>query len=404
MWRNRVLYFFMCVILGLFFILYNIRATLLVFGVILLFPFVSGLLLRRISKHVTFDLGFGESTTHRKEKSSIFIRINNRALLPISRLEFDVVYENSLIGIQKVKHIALAFLANTTQEVELVMASEYVGNVVVTISNAVIWDYSFCNRRVIKCNLQDRLLILPEEFGLEGVLHTGCTKLFENESILLDKPGTDLTEILSVREYIQGDRISRVHWKLSSKCDELMIKEYASQLYYYPFLLVDLRKDAGEEGSDLLEGCLEAFFNLGIWHIEHGHPFEAGYYPKNSGLLYKTIVTSREVLYSVFQEVYNQIGMQNKSSGLGAFYASNEAGGYSNVIYFSADVSGDVSYLRQLGAYLVLLVRGELAREELQRYEMELGCHKVSSINIYDCQESCQRMVSQYLGEQEGTE
>ena len=39
------------------------------------------------------------------------------------------------------------------------------------------------------------------------------------------KKGDDPSEIFDIREYADGDKIQRIHWKLSSKTGDLMVKE-----------------------------------------------------------------------------------------------------------------------------------------------------------------------------------
>jgi len=402
MWRNRCLYIIMCVALGLFFILYNIRATLLIFGVIVLFPFVSYLLLRISRKQITAELILGTGTAHINTRNCAMIRIHNKGILPISKLEFDVIYDNSLIGTENVKHISLAFMGNMVQEVELFLSSEYVGNVRVMVREFELWDYSFCTRSRIRPDLEESILILPEEYWTDEALQTGSIRLFENESVLLNKPGADQTEILDIREYAQGDRVSRIHWKLSSKCDQLMIKEYASQLYYYPAILLDLRIGDKLEKIDLLEGSLTVFYNLGIWHIESNQPFEAVYYSKDSASLQRVSVTSREVFHAVVREIYNNITGDKQSHCLKEFYVSNKADRYSNIVYISGDMEGDLDYLRHLNAYLVLVVRGEADQSRFQGLEMELGYGNVDCINVYDCRNSYEFMASHFLKESRG--
>ncbi|MBR6322909.1 MAG: DUF58 domain-containing protein, partial [Lachnospiraceae bacterium] len=42
-------------------------------------------------------------------------------------------------------------------------------------------------------------------------------------------PGDDASETYDIREYREGDRISRMHWKLSAKRDTLMLREFSRE-------------------------------------------------------------------------------------------------------------------------------------------------------------------------------
>lgn len=44
------------------------------------------------------------------------------------------------------------------------------------------------------------------------------------------QPGTDVSQIFDVREYRPGDRLQRIHWKLSAKSDGLLVREDSQPL------------------------------------------------------------------------------------------------------------------------------------------------------------------------------
>lgn len=66
--------------------------------------------------------------------------------------------------------------------------------------------------------------IIPDSGKLEGIEITGflsgAAETEESQS-----KGSDYAEVSDIREYIPGDRIRDIHWKLSAKQDILMVKE-----------------------------------------------------------------------------------------------------------------------------------------------------------------------------------
>ena len=66
-----------------------------------------------------------------------------------------------------------------------------------------------------------------------------------NRSARISQPSSDgelTNDLLQLREYQPGDRIKDIHWKMTAKTDELMVKEYdrARDLYY---LILQNRED-----------------------------------------------------------------------------------------------------------------------------------------------------------------
>jgi uncharacterized protein (DUF58 family) len=52
---------------------------------------------------------------------------------------------------------------------------------------------------------------------------------FYGEADIYDEhtPGHDNSELFAVREYRKGDRLQNIHWKLTAKQDDLMVKEHS---------------------------------------------------------------------------------------------------------------------------------------------------------------------------------
>ncbi|MCH5249119.1 MAG: DUF58 domain-containing protein [Lachnospiraceae bacterium] len=55
--------------------------------------------------------------------------------------------------------------------------------------------------------------------------------------------GNDFSEVSDIREYVAGDRIRDIHWKLSARNDNLMVKERVATAGSEMVILLDLVKD-----------------------------------------------------------------------------------------------------------------------------------------------------------------
>lgn len=69
-----------------------------------------------------------------------------------------------------------------------------------------------------------------------------------------ERKGDDPSELFGVREYQEGDRQQRIHWKLSSKMGNFMVKEFSLPIANAVTLVVELSAD---EDAFLLDGLLE---------------------------------------------------------------------------------------------------------------------------------------------------
>lgn len=83
------------------------------------------------------------------------------------------------------------------------------------------------------------------------------------------RPGDDPTELFALREYRQGDRISRINWKLSQKSQELLVREGSMPMADRVLFLMDL-SGSGQEADasmDILATLSGFLAGQGAEHI-----------------------------------------------------------------------------------------------------------------------------------------
>ena len=102
----------------------------------------------------------------------------------------------------------------------------------------------------------------------------GVTEAMESK-----EKGYDFSEISGIREYIPGDKLQNIHWKLSVKKDELMVKERMSVSAMQLNVLVELYNNE--------ELCVESVLTLADsvtkGFVSFNLPFTVYYYSINSG-------------------------------------------------------------------------------------------------------------------------
>ena len=120
----------------------------------------------------------------------------------------------------------------------------------------------------------------------------------EGERYSQKKPGDDPTELFALRDYREGDRLSRIHWKLSQKMGRTLVKELGLPLSDHLLFLLDL--NGGGLEADLLLDAL-ASLSSALTEGEHatGWPFGTGAAQK----LQCREVTQPEDLLPLWQEV-----------------------------------------------------------------------------------------------------
>ena len=83
-----------------------------------------------------------------------------------------------------------------------------------------------------------------------------------------EKPGDDPSELFDIRPYREGDQLSRIHFKLSSKYEETMVKEMSLPISVGTLLLLE-QNGSPSENERLLDITASLSFSLTQQNFHH---------------------------------------------------------------------------------------------------------------------------------------
>ncbi|MDD7390983.1 MAG: DUF58 domain-containing protein [Lachnospiraceae bacterium] len=87
------------------------------------------------------------------------------------------------------------------------------------------------------------ILVLPQIYPVAMEIRSSFRYHGEESGLYYEEEeGSDPSEILEIREYCPGDRMQKIHWKLSQRTDKLMVKEYSEPIGFAVVFLLDSRK------------------------------------------------------------------------------------------------------------------------------------------------------------------
>lgn len=241
-----LLYAFLLITIFLFYILYKGVFSFYLFGTLLLLPFILFIVQKIISRKVNVSFTDAIQSTNRKGQNMISLKIENKSVLPIANLMLEIEYFNCLDEhINKIK-INTPVYGKNTQSLSLNVSSEHYGVIKFKIKKCCFSDMLKLFKTKLKCrssndNINEmKLIVIPQSIPLENnTLNYNAVDTDTNE-YSKEKKGDDPSEIFDIREYMYGDNISRIHWKLSAKQNETMVKVHSLPVTDSVVLLVDL--------------------------------------------------------------------------------------------------------------------------------------------------------------------
>ena len=180
-----------------------------------------------------------------------------------------------------------------------------------SISVKVIWSghlkmevlkYSFTGpvgliRIRKKTNVQEKIVVLPKQMPIqvEGEFQKTET-LLDSSGYSKVKPGDDPAEIFDVRPYRYGDKISRIHWKITAREDELYVKEFSLPISASMALLIE--KDEEIKTGERADAFYTLLASVVLGLVERGEPFFVAWNLQEKGMN-RFLVSDEESCYTM---------------------------------------------------------------------------------------------------------
>lgn len=186
-----------------------------------------------------------EKRETRGNTSYIALLVNNNAFFMSFDLSVKLDTENAFYGSEASTVISLPvrFHENYEQHipVEFSMNGRYRFSVKSFTVRSMLGIISISK----KIDSYDEICIFPENVS-EGLKSLNDMTLGMTESEETKKKGHDFSDVSDVREYIPGDKLMSIHWKLSAKRDILMVKDRVSMSDQQMVLVAELAPSMDE--------------------------------------------------------------------------------------------------------------------------------------------------------------
>lgn len=209
------------------------------------------------------------------EELPLAIELSRKSFFPMGAIHMHVKIENILYGSVRRKDISLQPVEKRNMRYEYPLRMIDCGNVRITVQDVWCYDLLGLFRRKFPVNTQIETVVYPAELKLNmQIMRRPQTSVTGN---LYDqyRKGQDVSEVADLREYQEGDSLGRIHWKLSSKLDDLVVREFGYPANYTVLVLYDMIKSidgvqiSNRRNNVVLAVTNEVSFRMMELHLEH---------------------------------------------------------------------------------------------------------------------------------------
>ncbi len=181
---------------------------------------------KRIAAEVTSTSLKGEYGAQNQE-SFFKVKLINPTLWASLDVKLVMEVSNEFFGTKGSMLFSVPVYSRKGYELTVPLIPELPGRITLTLKEVKIKDlmgFVFIKKRM---DTSGELVVMPEAISQEIQDKT----YFESgmlESEESSKKGNDFSDVQEIREYIPGDKLMSIHWKLSAKRDILMVKDRVS--------------------------------------------------------------------------------------------------------------------------------------------------------------------------------
>ena len=217
-----------------------------------------------------------------------------------------------------------------------VLESAYCGCIECRVAGVWCYDIFGVLPVRIPCKAKKRIVVMPDTFPVEPETILSRSDQDDCTEYAPDRKGSDRTETLQIRDYVPGDSLQLIHWKLSGKLDKLIVRDPAQPVDRE--LLVFLEQSDENRTPEQADALMEAVTSVCQALAEAGQPFQLAW---NEEIITLFEVSTKEQLPDAVSAMLKARRTGGELSG-SALYQKTRGGAEAGaVLYFCSALPAD---------------------------------------------------------------
>lgn len=211
----------------------------------------------RLADSVECSIAATHQAVRPGEPACVIITVTNPSFLCALHSTWKLFTGNSFFQTGAEQKLLLAIPPRGAKRFPLTVSAADLGKITFTCKEYVLADLSGIFLVRVECGMEACFFVLPKH---EDTLQSSLPEAWAGAAELTEstRKGNDHSEVSDIRTYVPGDRPRDIHWKLSARQRELMVKERVSLSGSEHVLLLDLPADKASALKLLQEGYLLA--------------------------------------------------------------------------------------------------------------------------------------------------
>lgn len=301
-----IIYFAVVIATGAFFVLYKDLLALILFICVICVPIIL-LIIHAISFFLTkIEVDIAKTSSDIGKPIKVIIKVANRSPFASTHIKLFAKCKNLFLNTEHDCKFTISTAPFSVKEFCYELNSSHMGNIDFSLKNAVFYDYFSMFRFSKRLNISKVIPIYPSPVTVSSTIRPNDWFIGEADIYSNAKAGDDPSEVFNIREYKDGDKLNKIHWKLSSKTDKYMVKEYSLPVSDNIFIYLDLKiESATDESLTLVDSLIKSFVSISNDFIKQGVIHYVGWYNSRANAFLKSKIESDSDLYLTLNKIFS---------------------------------------------------------------------------------------------------
>ncbi len=254
----KILYIIFLIAAAVFYPLFRDDLSFILLCTLLIFPAVMLVLLIAEVRAVKIRVRDFPGRIVRGEKLCMKIHIRNPLFVPVSCCAVTVLYRIGEGSFEKYV-ITIPLRARSSENVELSIIPKHCGAVECLIKKAVFYDFIGLLSKGVKLDISMTAAVMPREYPFCSSGEDDVSSLKDSSSAAKLSVIGGPAEVSGLRDYRDGDRINSIHWKLSSRSESFIVKEFSEPAAGTVLVIPDV---CSSEDFSAKDRIMDVYFSL----------------------------------------------------------------------------------------------------------------------------------------------
>ena len=191
---------------------------------LLVAPFVGWIAASRVARKLDVRLG-SATTVGKSDQIGLTVSIRNPSRLPAAPVLLKLRAANLLTTESLDLPLEASCAPHATTDVAVEFSAELCGRIELCVDGVRVFEPFRLFSRTVSCQAQRRLTVMPELYDVQLRNLYAVSPLSDTTVFSPYVKGSDLSEVFGLRDYEAGDELKRIHWKLSEKLDQTIVRD-----------------------------------------------------------------------------------------------------------------------------------------------------------------------------------